>query len=163
MEVGSERSIVQNNESASADISSKECPTLLKCCATGEFALFLIMSRRCSTKRSPSRLLVSPMYTLAHERHWMAYTMFFEVQRGCLKLLEGGIRFVQCGDGLVRVVETIVEFDTSVETFQIIVECKFVYFSDARSDSDENDNVTPPPFPPPPPPPPPPLPQENQI
>jgi hypothetical protein len=57
------------------DISSKECPTLLKCCATGEFALFSIMSRRCSTKRSPSRLLVSPMYTLAHERHWMTYTM----------------------------------------------------------------------------------------
>uniref|UniRef100_X2ANI6 Uncharacterized protein n=1 Tax=Capitella teleta TaxID=283909 RepID=X2ANI6_CAPTE len=41
--------------------------------------------------------------------------------------IEDGIRFVQCGDGLVRVVEMIVEFDTSVETFQIIVECKFVY------------------------------------
>ena len=51
----------------------------VKCCATGETMLDVLMSLKCSLNLSLNILLVSPMYSLPHFVQVIQYTMFLVV------------------------------------------------------------------------------------
>ena len=61
-------------------MSSREWEAELKCSATGNPRDLFRILRRCSLKRSRSRLPVSPMYRQLHRRQEMQYTTFSDWQ-----------------------------------------------------------------------------------